>query len=363
MSDDKRFAVLIDSDNVSRKYIKSILEEVSNFGVATYKRIYGDWTRANGWKDELLENSIIPIQQYSYTTGKNATDSAMIIDAMDILYSGNVDGFCLVSSDSDFTRLAARLREAGMYVIGMGEDKTPNAFRKACNIFRILEVISGERDEVKENAKGRGDITSVAEIEDSICKIIMENSNQGKETQIGEIGSKLNLLYPDFDVRNYGYSKLTTFISDSCKSVELLTARHQIVLRLKEQIDEIKAFIVNFLKNSGGEVDNMSRLNVELSRQYPNFNIKNYGYNKFSSFVKSLPEVEIVNSTGLRLRDNAPRGTGREARQGRAQSEAKAEEKSDSALAEISEESSKATALRVREIKENWLKVNVGKKK
>ena len=139
MDNEKRFAVLIDADNVSEKYIKGILDEISNDGVATYKRIYGDWTKPNlgSWKNVLLENSITPIQQYSYTTGKNATDSALIIDAMDILYSGNVDGFCLVSSDSDFTRLASRLRESGMTVVGMGERKTPSAFIAACHQFKF----------------------------------------------------------------------------------------------------------------------------------------------------------------------------------------------------------------------------------
>ena len=141
---EKMFAVLIDSDNVSPKYIKYIFDEISNYGIATYKRIYGDWTSNSkgNWKNIALENSIMPIQQYSYTTGKNATDSSMIIDAMDILYSNHVDGFCLVSSDSDFTRLAARLRESGMMVIGMGEKKTPKPFSSACNIFKYLESLA-----------------------------------------------------------------------------------------------------------------------------------------------------------------------------------------------------------------------------
>ena len=138
-----RFAVLIDADNVSEKYIKVILDEISNAGVATYKRIYGDWTspRLASWKSCLLDHSIIPMQQYSYTYGKNATDSAMIIDAMDILYSGTVDGFAIVSSDSDFTRLVARLRESGMVVIGMGEQKTPKPFISACNQFKYLDLL------------------------------------------------------------------------------------------------------------------------------------------------------------------------------------------------------------------------------
>ena len=149
MASDSRFAVLIDAENVSVKYIKIIFDELSKDGVATYKRIYGDWTNPSliSWKSTLLDNSITPIQQYSYTSGKNSTDSAMIIDAMDILYSGKVEGFCLVSSDSDFTRLASRLRESGMSVIGMGESKTPNSFIAACNKFKYLDILSAADEE------------------------------------------------------------------------------------------------------------------------------------------------------------------------------------------------------------------------
>ena len=153
MDNELRFAILIDADNVSDRYIKIILDETANNGIVTYKRIYGDWTtpRLASWKNILLENSIIPIQQYGYTSGKNATDSAMIIDAMDILYSETVDGFCIVSSDSDFTRLAARLRESGMQVIGMGEEKTPKPFISACNQFKYLDLLySAQQIEEKE---------------------------------------------------------------------------------------------------------------------------------------------------------------------------------------------------------------------
>jgi uncharacterized protein (TIGR00288 family) len=142
------YALLIDADNVSAKYIKPILTELSKYGIITYKRIYGDWTSTqhSSWKDELLTNSITPIQQFSYTQGKNSTDSAMIIDAMDILYTNDVDGFCIVSSDSDFTRLVSRLRESGKMVIGMGENKTPEPFRKACDKFTILENLMSEQN-------------------------------------------------------------------------------------------------------------------------------------------------------------------------------------------------------------------------
>ncbi|HSH51248.1 MAG TPA: NYN domain-containing protein, partial [Bacteroidales bacterium] len=152
MKKDLKFAVLIDADNIPYANIKGMMEEIAKYGIPTFKRIYGDWTKPTlkGWKTVLLENAITPVQQYSYTTGKNSTDSAMIIDAMDILYSGKVDGFCLVSSDSDFTRLATRLRETGMYVIGMGEKKTPKPFIAACDKFVYLEIISSE-DEPTEN--------------------------------------------------------------------------------------------------------------------------------------------------------------------------------------------------------------------
>ena len=223
--EDKRFALLIDGENVSAKYIKGILEELSNEGVITYKRIYGDWTSANmqGWKDVLLENSVTPIQQYSYTTGKNATDSAMIIDAMDILYAGNVEGFCLASSDSDFTRLASRLREAGKIVVGMGERKTPSPFIAACNKFKYLEVLQNpepeasecsERKEVMENDSAAGGQntarTSLREIRRAVRTIIDDSSEDDDQwVPLSIVGDTLIKRFPEFDVRNYGHRKLT----------------------------------------------------------------------------------------------------------------------------------------------------------
>ena len=211
---ERRFAVLIDADNVSPKYIKYILDEVSDIGIATYKRIYGDWTdnEKRAWKNVLLDWSVNPIQQYSYTTGKNATDSAMIIDAMDILYSGNVDGFCLVSSDSDFTKLAQRLREAGMFVMGIGEQKTPKPFRAACDTFKLLEIISSE--DAAETApinKGRANaltaaktevpsideiqktITGIDEIQKAITKLLIENNSQNQPIILARVGNFLKI--------------------------------------------------------------------------------------------------------------------------------------------------------------------------
>lgn len=246
---DSRFAVLIDADNVSPKYIKYILDEVSDQGVATYKRIYGDWTDISkkSWKEQLLRYSINPIQQYSNTNGKNSTDSAMIIDAMDILYSGNVEGFCLVSSDSDFTKLAQRLRESGMFVLGMGEQKTPSSFRVACDAFKILEVISQNEDDispaipaVSESSARYGygasqdeAITSKAEIERTVSRVLTENNDHGKNTTLSEIGSILQKKFSEFDVRNYGYSKLSTFL-ESMNDIEVLKTGHNYLVKERQ---------------------------------------------------------------------------------------------------------------------------------
>lgn len=209
---DKRFAVLIDADNVSDKYIKVILDEISNEGIITYKRIYGDWTKPAlaSWKNVLLNHSITPMQQYNYTTGKSSTDSAMIIDAMDILYSGNVDGFCIVSSDSDFTRLAVRLRESGMYVIGMGEKKTPNPFISACNRFKYLEIIGGNNNSKQEDCDIDKLNTNV--IKKAVSEIIADVSDDNGWAPLSEVGNILTKRFSNFDVRHFHYNKLTPFI-------------------------------------------------------------------------------------------------------------------------------------------------------
>lgn len=274
MAGDKKFAVLIDADNISDKYIKFILDEVSTDGVATYKRIYGDWTKPalGNWKSILLEHSITPIQQYGYTSGKNATDAAMIIDAMDILYSGNVDGFYLVTSDSDFTRLASRLRESGMTVVGMGERKTPKAFIVACNKFKYLDIlvkeeagdkgkngkkqangikerlIKSKAEEIKkdkividlpegfEEDDPEPEMTTFETIKEAVMTIIRENSDEDDWVFIGDIGNVLLKRYPDFDVRNFGYKKLTPLIR-SIDDVEIKTVRHgsSVLIYVKEK--------------------------------------------------------------------------------------------------------------------------------
>lgn len=211
-------AVLIDGDNIPSAYVKEMMEEIAKYGNPTIKRIYGDWTKPNlaKWKNLLLENAITPIQQYGYTTGKNATDSAMIIDAMDILYSEKVNGFCLVSSDSDFTRLATRLREAGMQVIGIGEKKTPNPFIVACDKFIYIEILKNQgKERASENEK---DITkdSVDKVTAKDIKLIATTISDLSDDDgwafLGDVGGLLQKKQPNFDPRNYGFPKLTPLI-------------------------------------------------------------------------------------------------------------------------------------------------------
>ncbi len=229
---DLRLAVLIDADNASRTAMKDVMAEVAVYGTPTIKRIYGDWTapNMNSWKSILLETAITPIQQYSYTTGKNATDSAMIIDAMDILYSGNCDGFVLVSSDSDFTRLATRLREAGMKVYGMGEKKTPQPFIVACDKFVYIEVIraaakqaaeaekraeqAAKKSSSKKESKKSAQASSPAPVDivELIASSVEDLCEEDGLAHMGKLGNLLLKKKPDFDPRNYGFSKLSKLI-------------------------------------------------------------------------------------------------------------------------------------------------------
>ncbi len=226
---DLKLAVLIDADNIPYSNIKGMLGEIAKFGIPTIKRIYGDWTKrtVSGWKPALLENAITPVQQYSYTSGKNATDSAMIIDAMDILHSEKVDGFCLVSSDSDFTRLATRLRESGMLVIGIGEKKTPNPFIVACDKFIYIEIIAGKEipEKLKKYASGAEKESKFDSINDELIQLLKSSVEDLADDNgwafLAEVGSLLIKKKPDFDSRNYGFPKLTPLIKSLRKYFDI----------------------------------------------------------------------------------------------------------------------------------------------
>jgi uncharacterized LabA/DUF88 family protein len=204
-----RLAVLVDADNASAAVVKELLEEVAKYGTATVKRAYGDWTTQNlvGWKDQLHRHAIQPVQQFAYTKGKNSTDSAFIIDAMDLLYAGNVDGFCIVSSDSDFTRLATRLREAGKMVVGLGERKAPEAFIAACDRFVFLEVLKRPVE-----SAARVQVAGVPELKELLTHAIKATVRDSGWAPLSTVGSFIGTNNTSFDARNYGFTKLSELV-------------------------------------------------------------------------------------------------------------------------------------------------------
>ncbi len=221
MESEIKLAVLIDGDNIPSAYVKEMMEEIAKYGNPTIKRIYGDWTKPilSKWKNLLLENAITPIQQYGYTTGKNATDSAMIIDAMDILYGEKVNGFCIVSSDSDFTRLATRLREAGMKVYGIGEKKTPEPFIVSCDKFIYIEILKKQSKEnestlVPDKSEKKVEVDKITpKVIRLISSTISDLADDDGWAFLGDVGSLLQKKQPNFDSRNYGFEKLTPLIN------------------------------------------------------------------------------------------------------------------------------------------------------
>ncbi|AKJ94573.1 Maebl [Thioalkalivibrio versutus] len=215
MSKDSNLAVLIDADNVQPAIVDGLLVEIAKYGTASVKRIYGDWTgpALKGWKEALLQHSIQPVQQFGYTRGKNATDSALIIDAMDLLYTGNFGGFCLVSSDSDFTRLASRIRESGLTVYGFGERKTPAPLVVACDKFIYTEVLTeGNEEEQQSRKRSAKELKSDTRLVNALRNAVEGSSDEDGWAQLGPVGSNIAKQSPEFDARNFGYRKLRDLV-------------------------------------------------------------------------------------------------------------------------------------------------------
>lgn len=350
--EDINIALLIDADNISSRYIPTILSELSKYGKITIRRMYGDWSqeRLHSWFACSARYSLTPVMQPNNTPGKNASDIGLIIDAMDILYGGDVQGFCIVSSDGDFNKLATRLREAGKVVIGMGEKKTPESFRVSCERFIFLDVIdSGDEDAVTErpektaaktkaatkrksaasakkkeketeaapapkttdeflgfvpaeDADGTSDegaeasFTDRDAIEQAIVSMITDNNADGKETGLGEIGSRLTKLYPDFDIRNYHYSKLSEFLKDF-PSLSVNTRDNAVWVSLKITPDsEIEKQIHQIFDRHETDDMNISQLKKELEEINPNLeaSIQRSGVTRFSVYLnRKIPSVEV----------------------------------------------------------------------
>lgn len=292
-----QFAVLIDADNVSSKYAATIFEELEKYGLSSYRRIYGNWSKSNGWNEGiLLEYSIMPVQQFSYTTGKNATDMAMVIDAMDILYKNKVQGFCLVTSDSDFTRLAMRLREENMFVLGMGESKTPLALTRACNRFIHLNLVDEQNKSMGESSAQESEeqnVTPISEVRKAVLALLNENS--GNKVDLSRIGNRLNDKFSDFDVRNYGYTKLSTLIDQELPDMNISKGGNQYYVERRFTLtkDELEQEICDMIRKNGGMIENLSILNDELHKKYKQLDYKQFGYSRISSFLRSLKSVNI----------------------------------------------------------------------
>lgn len=289
----ERIALLIDAENISPRYIEKIMKEIVKHGDITYKRIYRDWTSdsAIGWKDVILEHGLNPVQQYSYTSGKNATDFAVIIDAMDILYTGNVDIFCLATSDSDFTRLAVRLKEAGKRVIGMGEKKVPRPFSSCCDSYIFLDVDCEDYDELDEDRKKK---VPKDELKDFMEDIIRDNEEHQKTTGMGQIGSELKKQYPDFALKDYDCKTLSQFI-EQFDNLSIKQDGHAtyIVRNNRLKIDDIEQQILDIISQQEKGYIDLGELNQKLKQQNADFSIKQFGFSKFSKFLHTFKSIQI----------------------------------------------------------------------
>ncbi|MBQ9608043.1 MAG: NYN domain-containing protein [Lachnospiraceae bacterium] len=319
---DAKIALLIDADNVAVKYMDTIMDELSKYGDIIIRRVYGNWMNNSlkGWLENTNKYALNLIMQESNTSGKNATDICLVIDAMKLLYEGKADMFCIASSDGDFTKLAKEIREHDIDVIGMGEDKTPQSFTNACMKFVILNQIfdedeklqndnNNEENMVKDNtdsysitassgnASLKTNITKKSTIEKAVIKIINDNSSKNKITGLGEVGSRLSRLYPEFDIRNYGFKNLTDFVG-SMDKVQVNSLGKTSIVKLKSD-DKIglEKMIIDKIKSNNGKMN----LGLLKKKIYDDFHdveneIKKLGFSKFSTYIKSLSGVKLVDN-------------------------------------------------------------------
>ncbi len=301
---EKRYAVLIDTENTSPAYIEGILKEISQYGRVTYKRMYGDFTSDElaEWNKKAIQHAIVQIQQPHYSKAKNASDIMLVIDAMDILYNGRVEGFCIVSSDGDFTRLVNRLCEEGMEVVGMGKSDASKALKAACTQFKNLEIL-GDREE--ENTVS--EIVDLKDIKEVISDIITQKEDKGKMAGLGEIGSTLMNTYSDFDVRNYGYKSLYTFVEDM-KEFKIVKMGSSIMVS-NARVKELKTVVENFVRSSlkSGPLE-LGALANNLYSKFKDFKMQEYGYYKFEQFIRSIDGIVIEQPEGEKAQKIAKLG-------------------------------------------------------
>lgn len=290
--DEKKIALLIDVENTSKNYLDTIIAEIKKYGDVTIKRMYGDFSsgRLSDWQKKGMEYAIVPIHQPIYTSGKNAADIMLVIDAMDILYSGNVDGFCIVSSDSDFTRLVTKLREAGKFVIGMGKTQASRFFVQTCNEYKFLDRIEDDSNDSTED-DAESSITPLKDIKQQINVLLQEAENKNEKAYLGSLKSQLQRSFPDFDERNYGYSKFTKFIEEKTKFHINQDGSSAYISReeRKEDADNIAKVNKYILEQLAAGID-LAKIGKGLSQKYKHFSYKDLGYSKLSKYVDSIQE-------------------------------------------------------------------------
>ncbi len=304
--EEKRLALLIDAENTSSKYIDAIISELKKYGVITYQRMYGDFTNPAlaDWHKKALNHAIVPIQQPRYSSGKNASDIMLVIDAMDILYQDKTDGFCIVTSDSDFTRLVNRLREEGMLVIGMGKSDASKTFIAACNEYKFLDKIIDEDEKDAGKPKNKKEavhdksnsITPLGDIKSAINELIQQSENNGEHANLGSTKSNLQRLFPDFDERNYGYSSMRKFITEATKFDTMQKGSTIYILRSSDHDKDMESQVRQYVLNLAKEPVELGTLGRMIAEQYPDFKYKEYGYARLSKYVSGISGVKVENN-------------------------------------------------------------------
>lgn len=290
----ERIALLIDAENISVQYIDVVLKELKQYGDITVQRMYGDFSNKGmaEWAKKGLEYAIVPIHQARYTASKNASDIMLVIDAMDILFQGNTDIFCLVSSDSDFTRLASRLREGGKKVIGMGKSNASKTFINACNEYKFLDKIS--EDDEEEEISVDSAITPLSDIKKALNYMIQQAESNGDMLNMGSAKSQLQREFADFDERNYGYSLFRKFIEEDTKFIVEVIGSSAFITRKKQEkkVDSSNSVEAYIIDRAGKNIE-LGVLGKELQKKFPSFKYKDLGYSKLSKYVQSVSGVDI----------------------------------------------------------------------
>lgn len=293
--EERKYALLIDAENTSPKYVDVIISELKKYGIITYQRMYGDFTNPDlaGWNKKALKYAIVPIQQSRYSTAKNAADIMLVIDAMDILYQDRTDGFCIVTSDSDFTRLVSRLREEGKSVIGMGKSDASKTFIAACDEYKFLDKIMD--DEAKADKPAEKDsITPIGEIKSAINNLLQECENNGEPANLGMVKSNLQRLYPDFDERNYGYNAMMKFITEATKFKIVKQGSTILVVRGGQGTSvNVEESVQQYIIRKAEQTIKLEILGQQLHEHFPDFKYKDYGYARLSRYVSSIEGVQI----------------------------------------------------------------------